>query len=168
MWVRLHYTYSSHKSSATQSYKCLLGLFLFSFSLIHRTLTWTTGSLTCKCDHLYACVYTWGLDTPTASQHNIFDWEKITSFSCAPDRVQTQVMEFIGSWDWQRSTNWATLSLYYRFIIITYHTRLSIPRKMSRKRGRLWGKGWIDKHEPQFCGQGLLSISYDWLPHWRR
>ena len=28
-------------------------------SIIHRTLTWTTGSLTCVCD-LFACVYTRG------------------------------------------------------------------------------------------------------------
>ena len=29
-------------------------------------------------DHSYACVYTWGLGTPTASQHNIFDSEKLS------------------------------------------------------------------------------------------
>ena len=34
--------YSSRKSSATQFYKCLLGH--FRVSVIHRTLTWTTGS----------------------------------------------------------------------------------------------------------------------------
>ena len=39
------------------------------------------------CDHLYECVYTWGLGTPTASQH-IFDTGKtITNFSCAPDEA---------------------------------------------------------------------------------
>ena len=37
----------------------------------------------------------WGLGTPTASQHNIFDLEKLTNFSCAPDRVQT-----LGQWIW--------------------------------------------------------------------
>ena len=33
-------------------------------SVIHRTLTWTTGSSTCVRDHSYACVYTRGLGIP--------------------------------------------------------------------------------------------------------
>ena len=37
--------------------------------------------------HAYVC--TQGLGTPTASQNNIFVSEKLTSFSCAPDGVQT-------------------------------------------------------------------------------
>ena len=50
----------------------------------------------------YVCVYTWGLDTPTASQHNLFDWEKLKMFlvlltgfepltfgSPAPDGIRT-------------------------------------------------------------------------------
>ena len=58
----------------------------FRVSVIHRTLTWTTESLTCVRDHSYACVYTRGLGTPTASQHNIFDSGKtLTNFSCAAD-----------------------------------------------------------------------------------
>ena len=57
----------------------------FRVSVIHWTLTWSTGSLTCVRDHAYACVYTRGLGTLTASQHNIFDSEKLTSCSCAPD-----------------------------------------------------------------------------------
>ena len=40
----------------------------FHVSIIHRTLTWTTGSLMCVCDHSYACMYTRGLGTLTASQ----------------------------------------------------------------------------------------------------
>ena len=56
----------------------------FCVSIIHRTLTWTIGSLTCVRDYSYACVYTQGLGTPTASQH-IFDSEKLTNCSCAPD-----------------------------------------------------------------------------------
>ena len=51
----------------------------FRVSVIHRTLRWTTGSLTCVSDHLYACVYTRGLGTPTTSQHNIFDSKKTLS-----------------------------------------------------------------------------------------
>ena len=45
-------------------------------SIIHQTLIWTTGSLTCRHDHFCACVYTRGLGTPTVGLHNIFDWEK--------------------------------------------------------------------------------------------
>ena len=44
---------------------------LSTVSVIHRTLTWTTGSLTCVRDHSYAWVYTQELGTPTAIQHNI-------------------------------------------------------------------------------------------------
>ena len=40
----------------------------FRVLVIHRTLTWTTGSLTCVRGHSYACVYTTrGSGTPTAS-----------------------------------------------------------------------------------------------------
>ena len=60
---------SGRKSSATQSYKCMLGLSVSPQS--HQTLTWTTSSLTCVRGHFYACVYTRGLGTQTASQHNI-------------------------------------------------------------------------------------------------
>ena len=56
----------------------------FHVSIIHQILKWTTASLTCVRDHSYACVYTWWLSTATASQH-IFDLEKLTFFSCAPD-----------------------------------------------------------------------------------
>ena len=34
-------------------------------SVIHQTLIWTTGSLTCIHDPSYACVYTQRLGTPT-------------------------------------------------------------------------------------------------------
>ena len=72
--------YSSHKSSATQSYiKCMLGLFVIS--VIRQTLT--TGSLTSIRDRYNECVYTRGLGTPTTSQHNIFDLEKLSDFSCS-------------------------------------------------------------------------------------
>ena len=50
----------------------------FRVSVIHRTLTWTTGSLTCLRDHYYAYVYTRGLGTSTASQHNICDSENLS------------------------------------------------------------------------------------------
>ena len=44
----------------------------FCVSVIHRILTWTTGSLTYVRYHIYACVLTRGLGTPTTSQH-MFD-----------------------------------------------------------------------------------------------
>ena len=44
-----------------------------------RQMTWTTGSLTCVGDHSDACMR--GLGTPTMSQHNIFDLEKL--FFCS-------------------------------------------------------------------------------------
>ena len=59
------------------------------FCINHRTMTWTTGSVTCI---LYVIIlnltsaYTRGLGTPTGSQHNIFD----SSFSCAADGVRTR------------------------------------------------------------------------------
>ena len=59
----------------------------FRGSVIHQTLTWTTGSLTCVRHHSYAYVYTWGLGTLTARQH-ISDSEELTSFSCAPNGLQ--------------------------------------------------------------------------------
>ena len=60
-------------------------------SIIHHTLTWTTGSLACVCDHSCTCVHTQGLGTPTASQHN-FDPEKLTILFCAPDGIRTSVL----------------------------------------------------------------------------
>ena len=52
--------------AATQSCKYMLDL--LGVSVIHRTLTWTTWSLTRVSDHSYAGVYTRGLGTPT-TQH---------------------------------------------------------------------------------------------------
>ena len=50
----------------------LLGLFM------------TPGSLRCVRENSYACVYTHGLGTPTASQYNICDLEKLSQIvSCA-------------------------------------------------------------------------------------
>ena len=44
-------------------------------------------------------------------QHNIFDSEKRTNCSHAPDRVWTQVTDVVEPWVWC-SSNWAALSLY--------------------------------------------------------
>ena len=58
--------------------KCMLGLFV---SVIHQTLTWTTGSMTCVHDHSYACGYIYTgvghTDNKSAQQ---FDSEKLTNF----------------------------------------------------------------------------------------
>ena len=45
-------------------------------------------------DHSYVHVHTQGLGTPTASQHNnIFDSEKFTNISCAPDGFELVVTD---------------------------------------------------------------------------
>ena len=59
-------------------------------------------SLTCIHGHSYACVYTQWLGTSTASEHSIFDSEKLIEFPC--DGIQTRAME-CEVW---HSTNWAT------------------------------------------------------------
>ena len=51
----------------------------FRVSIIRRTLTRTTGSLTCVRDPSYACVYTRGRVSAT------FLTRKNSHFSCAPD-----------------------------------------------------------------------------------
>ena len=51
----------------------------FRVPIVHRTLTWTAGWLTCVRDHSDACVlYTRGLGTPTEIRHNIFDSEQLS------------------------------------------------------------------------------------------
>ena len=81
--------------------RCYQGLFCFScvqrfrVSVIHRTLTWTTGSLTCV--RSYACVYTWGWATPT-SQHNILTQKNSHKFVLVLwAGFEPLVMESIGS-----------------------------------------------------------------------
>ena len=58
--------------------------FFFRVSVIHQTLTWTAGSVTCVRDHSDArvcvCVYTRGLGTPTMSQDNICYSETFSPF----------------------------------------------------------------------------------------
>ena len=54
-----------------------------NFDTDYRIFNVHTGSFLCM--H----IYTRGLGTQTASQHAIFYWEKLTSFSCAPDRIRT-------------------------------------------------------------------------------
>ena len=55
-------------------------------SVIHQTLTWTTGSLTCVCDYSYACVYTHGVGHTDSESAQHFGLRKThTNFSCALD-----------------------------------------------------------------------------------
>ena len=90
----------------------------FRVSVIHQTLTWTTGSLTCIRDHPYACVYTRGLGTPTTTRPNMFDSEKPTNCSCAPDGVQTS-----GLWI-------SSLTLCQLSHTITHHETLHLDKKV--------------------------------------
>ena len=67
---------------STEGVPSALGNRLRSFrvSIIHQTLTWSFTPLPCVRDHSDACIYThraW-LGTLTASQHNIFDPEKLS------------------------------------------------------------------------------------------
>ena len=57
---QLSYYFSAHAGS-------------FRVSVIHLSLAWTTGSLTCVRGHSCACVYIRRLGTPTVRQHNMFD-----------------------------------------------------------------------------------------------
>ena len=87
------------KAAATESryptvinYKVHVGS--FRVSIIHRTLRWTTGSLTCVRDHSYACVYTRGSWAHLQRVSTTFLTRKKTSHtnvSCAPatDGVRT-------------------------------------------------------------------------------
>ena len=62
-----------------REYKRIAGY--FRVSIIHRTLTCTTGSLTCVHGLSCPCVYTRGMGTtPTANQRKIFDSEKLEVF----------------------------------------------------------------------------------------
>ena len=75
----------------------------FQGSVIHLTLTCTAGSLTCVSGHSSACIYTQGLGTPTASQNNIFDSEKLFVWSRWGSNLRSSDLE-------SDTSNWATLS----------------------------------------------------------
>ena len=73
----------------------------FHVSIIHRTPTWTTVSLTCVRDHseMHACVYvhTGVGHTDRESAQHLWPRKTLTNLSCAPDsdRVRTS-----GLWIW--------------------------------------------------------------------
>ena len=55
----------------------------FRVSVIHRTLTRTTGPLTCVGHYSYACEYARGLGTPTARQHMFHSKKTHICFLCS-------------------------------------------------------------------------------------
>ena len=91
----------------------------FRVSVIHRTLTWTTGYLTYVRDHSLCVRIHTGLGTPTASQH-IFGSEKLTIFSCATDGIQTSGLWLLSLMLYYLSqpVTPATMSNSYQFILV--------------------------------------------------
>ena len=65
----------------------------FHVSVIHWTLTWTMGSLTCLCDNSYACIYTHGHTDSESAQH--FWLGKKSQFLCV----------FLTGFNWTRVTD---------------------------------------------------------------
>ena len=95
-------THFHQHSCKPRGAKCQLSYYFsvyagsFHVSVIHRTLTWTTRSLSCVRDHFCACVYTGGL----AHRHRVsttFLTRKKRSqiCSCAPD---ADVVRTSGLW----------------------------------------------------------------------
>ena len=84
---------SGHNQRADYSATFPIHAGSFRVYVVHRTLTWTTWSLTCVRDHSYAGVYTRGLCSPTVSQHNIFDSEKLVKLLFVLLGTRTWVLE---------------------------------------------------------------------------
>ena len=72
--ITLLFPFTVHKFIYPPVSKVHAGSFRVSVT-IHRTLTWTTGTLTCVRNHCNECVYARGLGTPSTSQH-ILDTKK--------------------------------------------------------------------------------------------
>ena len=72
MWAAFPRESEQPEYNTTQLLFFLCAVQCSHVSIIHQTLTWTTGSLTCVHDHSYTYVYTQGLGTLT-SQH-ILTW----------------------------------------------------------------------------------------------
>ena len=62
------------------NYKCMLVIFVFPFNPPNSDMDYRIFSVHILYGLSYACVYTQGLGTPTASQHNLFDSEKLKVF----------------------------------------------------------------------------------------
>ena len=101
---------SSHSTAIPNVFVCFsCAVRCFRVSVIHRTLTWTTGSLTCVGHHSYACVLHVQGGWVHRQRVNIAFCrlgKTLTKFYCAPDGVRTS-----GLWISCRcSNNWATPS----------------------------------------------------------
>ena len=71
---------------------------VFRVFVIYRTLTWTTGYLTCARDHCYVCLYTQGVGhTDSESAQHFLIGKTHPFFYCAPDAggVRTRVSRVI-------------------------------------------------------------------------
>ena len=69
-------------------------------SKVHAgSLTWTTWSLTCVRHYSYACLYTRGLGTPTASQHKHFYSQNSHKFFLCSWRRRGSNLRCFGSLD---------------------------------------------------------------------
>ena len=91
---------------------------------------------------ILVCAYcTWGLGTPTASQHNIFDSEKRTHFSCASNGIRTFVLWILSLMLYQLShpvTFNSFRSKYaYIFIYIYIYPTYQPPSSVLSKNGIL-------------------------------
>ena len=79
----------------------------FRVFVIYRTLTWTTGSLMCVCDHSYACIYTHRGWAHRQQVSTFLTQKNLLSFFGATD-IWTWVTEY----EIRRSTNLATPLFY--------------------------------------------------------
>ena len=66
----------------------------FRVSVIHQTLTWTTGYLACIHDHVcvHIYIYTGVGHTDSESTQHFLPGKTFTSFLCAPDGVRTSAV----------------------------------------------------------------------------
>ena len=97
----------------------------FPVSVIHQTLTWTTGSLTCI--RSYACVYTRGWGTQT-SQHNMLT------------RKNSHKFFFSSGWD-SNLWSWNSLDLEADACALT-DRQGTLPKHSPRTVGLLWKGLW--------------------------
>ena len=79
----------------------------FRVSVIHRTLTWTTVSLTCVRDHAYP--HRGWLGTDSESAQHFWLGKTLRNVSCAPNADRARTLSLFRS-RVRRCTNWATPS----------------------------------------------------------
>ena len=86
-WVRLQQSQEQRYSVLQSAW--LMGVCSCFRNTIHRTLTYMDYRIFNVRTWSFLRLYTRGLGTPTANQHNIFDWKILTIFVCAADGVRT-------------------------------------------------------------------------------